>query len=140
MKKEMKLKGRILLTDGVMQFTGYLHDKTQFSLYVTEHDVELNEDFTELINCVDGWLFVLQEAKQDTRCYLTLPKATTRFGKQVVVHELDLNPRNLNINSFNPKKQENMAANLSKSKKAKKTEISQEVIPDQITDFTHEPI
>ena len=106
MTKQVKLKGQVRLSeDGFMSFHGTLHDGTPFSMRVTEHDVELNDVLHYGNKQVDGWLFVVQEAKQDTRCYLTLPKPTINFGKQILVHEYQLMPRNATLADFRPQTQ-----------------------------------
>lgn len=97
-----------------------MHDETPFSMVVAEHDVELNDEFTSEKSTVDGWLFVTQEAQQDTRCYLTLPKPTLQFGKQVVVHELQLMPLNAKIEDFRPKTLEKSKPAAKKSTKTRK--------------------
>lgn len=100
----MKLKGRVLKeSNGLLTFSSKMHDETPFSMQIDEHDVQLNDEFNSDRNTVDGWLFVVQEAQQDTRCYLTLPKATLQFGKQVVVKDFQLMPLNATLESFNPK-------------------------------------
>lgn len=101
MQKRMKLKGRIRLDDdNSMYFSSTLHDKTGFSLLVTQYDVELNDSFTDKEKTVDGWLYVTQEAQQDSRCYLTLPKPVLIYGKQIVVHEHQLLAQGLTIENF----------------------------------------
>lgn len=104
MQKKMKLKGRVLKgADGSLTFSSTMHDGTPFNMPVTEYDIETNDAFEPDRMTVDGWLFVVQEAQQDTRCYLTLPKASLQFGRQVVVQDLQLMPLNASIASFNPK-------------------------------------
>jgi len=106
MQELKKLKGTIRSeADGSMTFFGHMHDKTEFSLRVTENDVEKNDPFSKEQTTVNGWLFVIQEAQQDSRCYLTLPKPSIKHGKQVVVHEYSLMPRHASINDFKPKRQ-----------------------------------
>jgi hypothetical protein len=103
MVSEMKLKGRIVLEDDRgLNFFGEFYDGTPFSLRVDQFDIELNDEFLPSRRSVDGWLFVAQEAKQADRCYLTLPKPTIQFGKQVVVRALDLMPRRVTIADFGP--------------------------------------
>lgn len=99
----MKLKGKIRKeSSGDLIYICKLHDGTPFSMPISEYDVELNENFDSEKTIVDGWLFVTQEAQQDSRCYLTLPKPTLQFGKQIVVNEIQLMPLKATLNSFNP--------------------------------------
>ena len=100
--KDMKLQGRISLEDdNSLTFSSTLYDLTPFSLRVDQNDVEQNDSFIAS-RTVDGWLFVIQEAQQSDRVYLTLPKPTIQFGKQVVVRDLQLMPRNVTLADFNP--------------------------------------
>jgi hypothetical protein len=102
----MKLKGRIRLNmDRTLTFISTLHDGTPIELQVDVYDIEQNDPFLDDRLTVDGWLFVVQEAKQDNRCYLTLPKPSLQFGKQVIVHELQLMPVGAILNDFKPQKQ-----------------------------------
>lgn len=103
MQKKMKLKGRADLSGEHIVFSSTMHDGTPFSMPVREHDVVLQDEQHGGQPVVDAWLFVTQEAKQDTRCYLTLPQPTLQFGKQVVVQEHQLMPLNASLNDFNPK-------------------------------------
>jgi hypothetical protein len=105
MVKLMKLKGQVRLNmDRTFTFISTLYDETQFECTVDLYDFEQNDEFLPGRYTVDGWLFVTQEAKQDTRCYLTLPKPTIQYGKQILVNELQLTPRGLTIADFNPQK------------------------------------
>jgi hypothetical protein len=102
----MKLKGRIRLNmDRTLTFISTLHDGTPIELQVDVYDIEQNDPFLDNRLTVDGWLFVVQEAKQGNRCYLTLPKPSLQFGKQVIVHELQLMPVGATLNDFKPQKQ-----------------------------------
>ncbi len=106
MIKAMKLKGQLRLeADQTITFVGKLFDGSPFDLKVGQHDYEQNDPFTEERSVVDGWLMVEMEAKQDTRCYLTLPKPSLVHGKQIVVRELQLMPRHASIDDFRPQKQ-----------------------------------
>lgn len=104
MKKLMKLKGRVECSpdDWSKTFHAEMYDGTPLSLQVEQHDFEQNEPFTDDKLSVRGWLFVVEEAKQDTRCYLTLPKPSIQYGRQIVVHELSLMPRAGDISMFSP--------------------------------------
>ena len=105
MVKPMKLKGRIRFeTDRTLVFYGQLYDRTPFSLRVDQFDVEMNEPFLPSKMTVDGWLFVQQESRQDTRVYITLPKPTIQFGHHILVHHLELMPLNATIDDFMSKK------------------------------------
>lgn len=105
MVKQMKLRGDIRLENGHKFFHGPICDGDTFSIHVYDHDVELNEPFTEDKKQVAGWLYVIQEAQQNDSCYLTLPQASIRFGRQITVSELYLMPRNATLADFNPQKQ-----------------------------------
>lgn len=106
MIKQMKLKGTVTLNDNnTYTFRSKLHDGTQFEVQVLEHDFEANELFEWDKLTVDGWLFVQQEAQQDNRCYLTLPKPSLQHGKQVLVHQYQLMPRNATLADFRPQRQ-----------------------------------
>lgn len=99
--KDMKLRGTIYLEDDLtFTFRGEQFDHTPFSLMVDQFDVERNEEFLPSRRTVSGWLFVQQEAQQGDRVYLTLPKPTIQFGKQVVVSALNLMPRNATLADF----------------------------------------
>lgn len=101
MTREMKLKGHIMLENNrSLTFTGEMYDHTPFSLTVDQFDIEMNEEFMPSKRTVRGWLYVTQEAQQGSRVYLTLPKPTIQFGKQVVVHELKLMPRIVTLADF----------------------------------------
>jgi hypothetical protein len=105
MVKLMKLRGQVRLNmDRTFTFISSLYDGTQFELPIDQHDFEQNDDFIPGKYTVDGWLFVTQEAKQADRCYLTLPKPTLQYGKQILVNELQLMPRGLTIDDFKPQK------------------------------------
>jgi len=100
----MKLRGRILLEDDrTLTFHSTLHDKSAFSMPVDQFDVELNDPFTSSKRTVDGWLMVQQEAQQGSVVYLTLPKPTIAHGKQIVVRDLQLMPRESSIDDFKKK-------------------------------------
>lgn len=101
----MKLRGTISLeTDRSLKFHGNLYDGTPFELQVDQFDVQMNEEFRPSRTTVTGFLFVQQEAKQSDICYLTLPKPTLNFGRQISVRDLQLMPREISIAAFNPKK------------------------------------
>lgn len=106
MKRQMKLRGTVKLEqNNTLTFSSQMYDKTPFSLPVDQFDIELNETFTPKRRFVEGWLFVEQEAQQTDHVYLTLPKPTLQFGKQITVHELQLMPRKATIADFGGKKQ-----------------------------------
>lgn len=130
MTKQMKLKGVIRLAeDGSKTFHSTLHDGTSFSLLVTEHDVELNDVLHWGNKQVEGWLFVVQEAKQDSRCYLTLPKPTINYGKQILVHELQLMPRNATIADFRPQRQGGAPVKVAPVEEEVAAPVEEEVAP-----------
>lgn len=103
MQKKMKLSGFVIFDENdVMVFHGKSYDGTQFSMYIEESDVELNDRKSDEKQ-VGAWLIVTQEGQQHAQCHVTLPKPNLRFGNQVIVNELDLLPMNASIASFNPK-------------------------------------
>lgn len=106
MVRQMKLKGQIRVSSEnlVLTFISKLYDNTPFEVTVDKFDVELNDSFSADRLIVDGWLFVVEEAKQADRCYLTLPKPNITFGRQVLVNELQLMPRVSSIADFKPQK------------------------------------
>lgn len=105
MVSDKKLRGTISLeADRSLKFHSNLYDGTQFELQVDQFDVQLNEDFRPSRTTVTGFLFVQQEAQQADVCYLTLPKPTLNFGRQITVHNLQLMPREVTIEAFGPKK------------------------------------
>ena len=102
--KSLKLRGVVTVAlNGAKTFTGKLYDGTPFTINVNQIDYEINESFMPEKLTVEGWLYVVQEAQQADRCYLTLPHPSIVYGKQVLVNELDLMPRNASIADFNPK-------------------------------------
>ena len=102
--QRMKMKGTIQLNlDHSLTFRGKLYDGTPFDLTVGKYDVQLNEDFKPSKMTVDGFLFVMKESQQADRCYLTLPKPTIQFGRQVTVSEYDLSPPNVSLDDFKAK-------------------------------------
>ena len=106
MVKSVKLRGKLKLeANNTVTFMSTIHDGTPFSLTVFNHDYEQNEEFTDEKNLVDGWLFVIQEAQQDKRCYLTLPRPSIVHDKQILVHEFQLMPRSASIADFRPQTQ-----------------------------------
>ncbi|GAG24076.1 unnamed protein product [marine sediment metagenome] len=101
MRKQMKLRGTVTLEDDrSLTFRGNLFDETPFDLIVDKHDVHTNDDFRPTKRTVMGWMYVVQESKQGSRCALTLPKPTLQYGRQVTVRELDLMPRDVSIEDF----------------------------------------
>jgi hypothetical protein len=90
--------------DGTYTFVSKLYDGTLFELTVGEYDFEQNDEFQPNRMTVDGWLFVIEEAKQDTRSYLTLPKPTLQYGRQIIVHEFQLMPVGATLADFKPQK------------------------------------
>jgi outer membrane usher protein FimD/PapC len=106
MVKLMKLSGQLRLNmNKTITFMSTIYDGTPFECNVDIHDYEQNEEFQPGKYTVDGWLFVVQEAKQDDKCYLTLPKPSIVFGRQILVKELQLMPRAASIADFKPQKQ-----------------------------------
>lgn len=100
-----KLRGTISLEqDRSLKFHSNLYDGTPFELRVDQFDVQINEDFKPSRTTVMGFLFVQQEAQQGEVCYLTLPKPTLSYGKQITVKSLQLMSRDVTIESFNPTK------------------------------------
>ena len=101
MYTQMKLRGRIYLEDDrTLTVHSMSFDEHPFDMPVDQFDVELNEPFKPSQRWVDGWLFVQQEAQQGSVVYLTLPKPTIAHGKQVTVRDLQLMPRQSNIDDF----------------------------------------
>lgn len=128
MIRPMKLRGRIVLNDdATMTFRSTLYDDTPFSLTVTEHDIEKNAIFRTDRRTVDGWLYVQQESQQDTRVYLTLPKPTLEYGKQILVNELQLMPRQTSLADFRPEKKKAKKSTKKKTAKKKVVEDSPSV-------------
>jgi hypothetical protein len=100
-----KLTGTVSFEqDRSLKFHGTLYDGTPFDLKVDQFDVQLNEDFRPSRTTVTGFLFVQQEAQQGDICYLTLPKPSLVYGKQLTVKEIQLMPRDVTIDSFGPQK------------------------------------
>ncbi len=103
--QKMKMRGSVKLElNGSMTFHSVLYDKTPFYLTVGEHDVQLNEQFSPSKQTVEGFLYVDKESQQADRCYLTLPKPTIQFGRQVTVSEFDLMPFGVKLDDFKVKK------------------------------------
>ena len=101
MIKRMRLLGRIYLNDQQeIIFTSELHDGTPFHLVVSENDIQINGLLDEKDNTTPAFLYVVQAAQQDHRCYLTLPKPSLRFGKSVIVHLSLLTNATLKLESF----------------------------------------
>lgn len=87
----MKLKGTVKQeSDGSYVFTGKLYDGTLFNLTAGNYDLQLNEGFTIKKPIVEGWLYVVKESQQADRCYITLPKPTIQYGRNITVSEFDL--------------------------------------------------
>jgi len=100
-----KLRGTVSLElDRSLKFRSTLYDGTAFELIVDQFDVQINEEFRPSRTVVAGFLFVQQEAQQGDVCYLTLPKPTLNYGKQITVKNLQLMPREVSIESFKPQK------------------------------------
>lgn len=84
----MKLSAYLTpLEDGYYQARCQLHDKTQFEVVVSKHDVTLNEISDKE---VEGFVFVTQVGVQDTRAYIELPAPTLQYGKYVLVDKYKL--------------------------------------------------
>jgi len=99
--QSMKMRGTISLNlDRSMTFRSKLYDGTPFELTVSKHDVQLNESFLPSKMTVSGFLYVVKESQQADRCYLTLPKPTIQFGRQITVSEFDLMPPGLTVDDF----------------------------------------
>lgn len=99
---EKKLKGVVTLeSNRSLKFRGRLYDKTEFELSVDQFDVQLNENFLPSKTTVSGFLFVVQEAQQNSICYITLPKPCLPYGRHITVNSLELMDRNVSIESFN---------------------------------------
>ncbi len=105
MVKQVKLKGIVqLFPNGSLRFFSSLYDGTSFDVALDQHDYEINDEFKQDKLRVDGWLYVIQEAQQNDRCYLTLPKASIVHGRQITVKDTQLMPRAASIEDFRPKK------------------------------------
>ena len=83
MVKLMKLKGQVQLNlNRTYTFISKLYDGTPFTVEaVTMHDFEICDEFEPNKYTVDGWLYVVQEAKQESKVFLTLPKSNINYGK-----------------------------------------------------------
>lgn len=99
MEKEMMLNAYLRRENGKIIARSQLHDGTQFSLTVGEHDVIFNEDVSDGQE-VTGFIFVTQMSAQDNRVYVRLPAPTIEYGKNILVHTLKLQPRNVRIEDF----------------------------------------
>jgi hypothetical protein len=100
--RSMKLQcGLRRLENGLFMAIGAAYDGTIFEVQVDKNDIIINEPFRE--GFTEGWLLVTQEAQQENRVYLTLPKPSIQFGHQIVVNKLQLLPVNVTLNDFNPK-------------------------------------
>lgn len=107
MKKSMKLRGRIYLEeDNSLRFSSTVYDGQSFDLRVTQFDVQMGGDFKPTKRHVDGFLFCDLEAQQGDVCYLTLPKPTLNYGRQITVKEHLLQPRSVTLEDFKPSKRE----------------------------------
>lgn len=99
--EKMKLRAYIKLEDdGTLTARSELYDGTPFSLTVGEFDVQINEEFTESMREVTGFINVTQLSRQDTRAYIELPGSTIEHGKNVTVHKFKLQPPGATIENF----------------------------------------
>lgn len=103
MKKEMKLRCKVQPLDNTQRYkcTAELFDGTEFTVLAMEHEV-LHDDFEAEKSHADGWLMVVQEAQQGNLTSVTLPQPSDQHGRQVSVNKLDLMPRHVDIQAFNP--------------------------------------
>lgn len=102
MQKEMKLKCTVTGMDDSGRYTcvAKLVDGSEFTVQVFEKDVILQGELTEEITNVDGWIFVLQEAQQNNQVSITLPQPSDVHGRQILVDQYQLMPRNATIENF----------------------------------------
>lgn len=91
-------------TPGMYLVSGTLYDDTSFTLKTESHNVELNDPLTKDAPVVDGWVNVMQLAKQKDLVSISLPSSTIQFGKFVNVKELSLMPLGVTIESFRTSK------------------------------------
>jgi hypothetical protein len=104
MVSPMKLRGKITLEqDRSLTFHGEVFDGTPFTCRVSPHDVQMNEEFLPSRLSITGFLFVDQEGKSGGICYLTLPKPSETFGRQISVKDHQLMPREVKLADFGPK-------------------------------------
>jgi hypothetical protein len=105
MIKKMKLRGQVTSgPDGSLSFSSKLHDGTPFSVNVNDKDVQINEDFDSVTKSADAWLMVVQQAQQDYRCYVLLPKPSLQFGKYIMVKMGQLSSQSPTIEMTSTKK------------------------------------
>lgn len=101
MEKSMKLRAYIKLEDdGTMVARCKLYDETEFKVKVTKYDVHLNEEFTDEINEVTGFVGVTVLSTQDRRSYIQLPKPSLEHGHNVTVNKYMLQPYGASIEQF----------------------------------------
>lgn len=103
MQKEMKLRCRVAPVDQTGRYTctAKLFDGSTFTMSAFEYDV-LRQEPTDNQSHVDGWILVIQEAKQGDLVSITLPQPSDQHGRRVNVSEYELMPRNATIDSFHP--------------------------------------
>ena len=106
MQREMKLRCRVAPADatGRYQCTAQLFDGSTFTMSAFEYDVIRQGDHSQGQSHIDGWILVIQEAKQGNLVSITLPQPSDQHGYRVNVSEYELMPRNVTIDSFNPQK------------------------------------
>lgn len=124
MIKKMKLKGQVQRNKNELTFISTLWDGTSFSIPVTEEHLQLKEELTDANQNSEAVLYVLMEAQQDSRCYLTLPQPSLRHGHQVVVNRGQLLLFNTPFVTAKTEEPENKTL----SKKEKKSKSSSEVV------------
>lgn len=106
MQKEMKLRCRVAPVDQTGRYTctAQLFDGSTFTMSAFEYDVLRQEEHQKDQSHVDGWILVIQEAKQGDVVSITLPQPSDQHGRRVNVSVYELMPRNVTIDSFNPQK------------------------------------
>lgn len=99
MIKEMKMKCRVGRIDDTGRFpvTAKLFDGTEFTVRLRPTEVILTEDFGDERDVVDGWMLVVQEAKQHSQVSICLPQPSDQHGRQIVTNQYELIPRHLSI-------------------------------------------
>lgn len=75
-----------------------LHDGTEFSFTVNEHDIKPNDILLD--EEVPGFVQVTQMSLQDTRAYIRLPNPNIIYGRNVLINKYKLQPPSITINDF----------------------------------------
>lgn len=105
MQQDKKLRCNLSGPDQTGRYTAIaeMFDGTAFTVKVPFTDCEFTDSLpTNGQPTVNGWLFVIQEARQDDRVSITLPAASDQFGRNVTVNNLSLMPRIASVDMFHP--------------------------------------